>query len=264
MSKWRKVKKKGKEINSMGPDINNLEVLIAKAAFGLEGGRSQGHTPEEFDQREIMLGLEMEKEHTDDPDVAMGLVMDHLIEFPDYYSKLKGFEASLVKKDAATANDAEPAKWAQTGQNPPVDYLLATQAFDWQRPAEIAKSSKVRVVKRDKARQLVYGVVLVPNEVDIQEDTITAEEIEKTAHSYMAKSRVIGANHERQMDAHVVESYIAPCDLKFKALDGDQVVPKGSWVIAVKVSDPGEWAKVERGDYEGFSVGGEGLRDRII
>ena len=263
MSKvWKKI--------DIPPSVDTPEVTIMKEAFGLEGGRSQGHTPDEFDPAEVKLGLEMEREHTDDEGVATGLVMDHLIEFPDYYSQLKQFEAglegSVEKADPATADDAEPGGSSNGPTILTDDLRLASAAFDWQRPGDVSDTrGTVRIAKRDKARQLVYGVVLVPEEEDIQGDTITAEEIEKTAHAYLAKSRVVGANHERQMDAHVVESYIAPTNMTFQgALDGEQVVPKGSWILVVKVTSPQDWAAVESGDYEGFSVGGEGLRDRVI
>ena len=40
-------------------------------------------------RKEIEKGLEVEMEHTDDEKVAMEIVMDHLTEFPDYYTNPK-------------------------------------------------------------------------------------------------------------------------------------------------------------------------------
>jgi 8-oxo-dGTP pyrophosphatase MutT (NUDIX family) len=120
----------------------------------------------------------------------------------------------------------------------------------------------VPIFKADNEKQLVYGVILSPDEVDSQEDWMQAEDIEKAAHSYLINSRVVGSQHTRPTNAEVVESYIAPQD--FETTDGQygpQKVKKGSWVLGVKVNDKAEWAKVKNGEYTGFSVGGFGLRD---
>lgn len=57
----------------------------------LKGGRSKG---EEFDydEDEMDLGMEVEKEHTDNEEIIHKMVLDHLIENPEYYSKLKKAE----------------------------------------------------------------------------------------------------------------------------------------------------------------------------
>lgn len=128
-------------------------------------------------------------------------------------------------------------------------------------PTEVANKSRfAKVLKADKAKQIVYGVVLSPDEVDSQDDWMSSDDIEKAAHDYMAASRVIGAEHSRPMDATPVESYIAPQDLNVDGQNGPQVVKKGSWILGVKVIDPDEWEKVMSGDYTGFSVGGYGER----
>ncbi len=46
----------------------------------------------EFDDQ-LRMGIEVEKEHTDDPEVAEKIARDHLVEDPEYYTKLK--EAGL-------------------------------------------------------------------------------------------------------------------------------------------------------------------------
>lgn len=108
----------------------------------------------------------------------------------------------------------------------------------------------------NKAKQLVYGVVLEPDSEDTQGDIISADEIEKTAHDYMRRSRVVGRQHLKKANAEVVESFLAPCDM----LIGETKISKGSWVLGVKVNDPAMWAEVEAGDLTGFSIGGVGER----
>jgi SAM-dependent methyltransferase len=123
------------------------------------------------------------------------------------------------------------------------------------------KSKVVKIAKADKMRQIVYGVVLAPDEVDFQDDFMVAPDIEEAAHQYLVRSRTVGKQHEDKMSAEVVESYIAPQDLQFDGQNGPQEVKKGSWVVAIKINDPHEWEKVLNGEYTGFSVGGHGERE---
>ena len=123
------------------------------------------------------------------------------------------------------------------------------------------KSDRTKIMKADAAKQIVYGVVLTPDELDTQMEYMSAEDIEKTAHQYMEKSRVVGKNHTNTVKAVPVESYIAPFDFTMDGGQyGSQFVKKGAWVLAVRILDPKEWQKVEDGDYTGFSIGGFGLR----
>jgi hypothetical protein len=43
----------------------------------------------DFNQRELALGIRIEMEHTDDRAVAKKIVKDHLVEFANYYSRLR-------------------------------------------------------------------------------------------------------------------------------------------------------------------------------
>jgi len=45
-----------------------------------------------FDQKELDMGVEIEKEHTDDLKVALEIAKDHLAEIPDYYTRLTAME----------------------------------------------------------------------------------------------------------------------------------------------------------------------------
>lgn len=128
----------------------------------------------------------------------------------------------------------------------------------------LVKKEFVPIMKMNKAKQIVYGVVLSPDELDQQDDLMTADDIEQTAHQYLEKSRVVGSGHEKPIAAYPVESYIAPQDIEWTDSQyGPQKITKGAWVLGVKVVDPKEWQKVITGDYAGFSVGGMGLRDPL-
>ena len=64
----------------------------------LPGGKGDGHSPSEFDRREVAMGLHHEMEHTDDPRKALEIAIDHLTENPHYYTELRasGIESEAV------------------------------------------------------------------------------------------------------------------------------------------------------------------------
>ena len=74
----------------------------------LEGGLAEEMTPEEIAEKhgvdlkdiekQLEMGREVEKEHTDDPEVAERIAMDHLVEIPDYYTRLKKMEEEADKE----------------------------------------------------------------------------------------------------------------------------------------------------------------------
>ena len=43
----------------------------------------------EVDAEQLQIGIEVEKEHTDDEELAEEIARDHLAEDPHYYTKLK-------------------------------------------------------------------------------------------------------------------------------------------------------------------------------
>ena len=123
----------------------------------------------------------------------------------------------------------------------------------------IRKHLTANFVKADDEQQIVTGIVLEPETVDAQGDIISAEEIEKAAHKFLAKSRVVGEKHKSQAQAEVVESYIAPQDITI----GDQAVKAGTWILSVKVHDGNLWEEVKRGEITGFSIGAIGMREKV-
>lgn len=115
---------------------------------------------------------------------------------------------------------------------------------------------EVEFAKTDEEKQLVYGVVLAPNEVDTQNDMIFPEEIEKAAHLFLQQSRVLGEDHTTVADSEVVESYITPEDTVLQ----DQEVKKGTWIIVSKIHSDELWKDIKDGHYTGYSIGGKGKR----
>lgn len=58
----------------------------------LPGGRADGRQPSDFDPEQLRKGVKVEMEHTNDPDLALEITMDHLVEIPDYYDRLEAME----------------------------------------------------------------------------------------------------------------------------------------------------------------------------
>lgn len=122
----------------------------------------------------------------------------------------------------------------------------------------VKMSRQVNFVKADDERQIVYGVVYEPEKVDSQGDYATAKEIEKAAHSFMLNQGVIKIEHNAEVEAAPVESFIAPADF---VMDGaSERVKKGSWVLGVKVFAKDMWEAIKSGEYTGFSMAGEAVK----
>jgi len=68
-----------------------------KISSGLEdmiiGYLKHGDDPDsDFDADELKMGIDVEKEHNDNPNVAKAIAKAHLAEIPDYYTRLKKME----------------------------------------------------------------------------------------------------------------------------------------------------------------------------
>lgn len=120
---------------------------------------------------------------------------------------------------------------------------------------------EVKVIKADvdDDQRLVYGIVLRPNVVDGHLDIMSSDEVEKTAHFYMATGGIMGDGHVDAADAIPVESYIAPVDFQ---IEGQQVI-KGDWVLVSLVVDDDLWAKIKSGEVTAYSPGGLGAKIAI-
>jgi len=107
-----------------------------------------------------------------------------------------------------------------------------------------------KVLKTDKANQIVYGEVYSPYHIDTDREAMRPEDIRKAAWGFLANGKVdnIDIQHSLQKSGcQVVESFIAR--------EGDPDFIAGSWVLAVKCPDD-VWDKVLKGELNGFSFYG--------
>lgn len=111
-----------------------------------------------------------------------------------------------------------------------------------------------RIIYKNAESHYVTGVVYEPLREDTDGDFMTAAEIEKAAH-YFAKNGDgcdLQHNFKLQKGVEVVESWIAKADFE---VDGEKV-QKGTWLMTAEITDDELWAKVQKGDITGFSMGG--------
>ena len=79
-------------------ECNCGDELNEQAEPQLPVGKHNDIPNSNFDQHELEMGIEVEKEHTDDPEIAAAIARDHLSEIPGtgngdgYYSLLKKME----------------------------------------------------------------------------------------------------------------------------------------------------------------------------
>lgn len=114
----------------------------------------------------------------------------------------------------------------------------------------------VNISKVDEQKQIVWGAVYVPYEVDTQGDWMTPEEIEKMAYRFMKNLRLfkIDTHHDEvENGCYVVESFIAR--------EGDPDFEPGSWVVATKITDDDIWQAIMDGEITGYSMQGFGTRE---
>lgn len=121
------------------------------------------------------------------------------------------------------------------------------------RQANGAVSKDLTVFKKDREKQIVYGVIFEPDFVDSHNEFMGKEDIEEAAHMYMLTDRIIGLSHKKDISNKVslVESYIAPVDFEFNG----KLIKEGTWVVALKIWDGDLWDETEN-KIVGLSAGG--------
>lgn len=134
----------------------------------------------------------------------------------------------------------------------------------------IVKSVIMPIAKVDSSSRMIIGVVYKASKmfdangkpldaIDSHGNWATEEEVKKACHKFNKKlqeKKLIGKvgidkqHNEKPGYGVVVESYITMVDIP------EINASKGDWVAAVEVTDDECWKEIEKGDIEGFSIGG--------
>ena len=90
---WEKATPKGKKL----PERVKKSWLseLTKVCEELEGGLGDSTSEKDVDDKELARGIEVEKEHTGDPEIAKEIALDHLAEHSKYYTALDKMEKEL-------------------------------------------------------------------------------------------------------------------------------------------------------------------------
>jgi len=89
---------------SKGWKGNSKKHSMAKRGIKVSDITKQGlsvkkHIEEkDVDPKELKMGIEVEMEHTDNPELAKKIALDHLAEHKYYYTWLKKYEPKFSKK----------------------------------------------------------------------------------------------------------------------------------------------------------------------
>lgn len=75
-----------------------FNIDIAKFKERLKGGKADGKKITNYDLNQLIMGIKVELEHTSDKMTALEIAMDHLEEFPDYYTRLLKLEEEAEKE----------------------------------------------------------------------------------------------------------------------------------------------------------------------
>jgi hypothetical protein len=97
-----------KDVHTENP-IRTLPILDPSTFYKefIEAGRSKNQMPPIQDAQynnELEMGIQVEYEHTTNKRIAMKIAMDHLVEIPDYYTRLAKMEKFAKKNPIAVEN----------------------------------------------------------------------------------------------------------------------------------------------------------------
>lgn len=76
-------------------------IFVKQNCLRMVAGLSEGMPDSKFNKKQIELGIKVEQEHTDDKALAKQIAKDHLVEIPDYYTRLKKMEEDYKREKHA-------------------------------------------------------------------------------------------------------------------------------------------------------------------
>ena len=105
-----------------------------KSEGGITGGKAEGKTLMDIAAmhrvslsaivKEWEKGIAVEKEHTDNPDIAAQIARDHLVEMPDYYTR-------LAKMESGECATNPPFSLHSTDQSKPTSDMVTCKKCGW-------------------------------------------------------------------------------------------------------------------------------------
>lgn len=198
-----------KETQSKGGIVKKVEAKEDK----LRGGTSDDKTIEQiakkhdkkgyydikdmvsFLKKQLQIGKKVESEHTNDESIAIEIAMDHLMEDPNYYTKLSKIEKGEFKEMTGSAS---------SGSYVGASFLAKSQnKKDWRGASKpLYKGGKFVRVKK-KCKTFPYC-----NQGDIKALDLWEDDKLKEAIKNVAKSKNIHENVVRAIVLHEIEEQL--------------------------------------------------------
>ena len=128
-------------------------------------------------------------------------------------------------------------------------------------PDKPTLSKTIQIMKIDDDKQIVYGIVYSPNEVDTDGDFASAEAIEKIAYKFMKNAHTPNVDQQHDFDSDegfVAESWLTKSGDPLFSAD-----PAGSWAVGIKVENEDTWALVKSGEIKGLSMAGTAIAQPV-
>jgi hypothetical protein len=131
----------------------------------------------------------------------------------------------------------------------------------------IALNKQVMLKASDEKKRILTGVALIPSKQIYRYDEsigeyyiyFSKETIEKASQLFLKESNQKNATYEHAYDFDggiVVESWIVSDPQMDKAKHYGFDVPKGTWMISMKIENDKVWQDVLNGKVKGFSIEG--------
>lgn len=125
---------------------------------------------------------------------------------------------------------------------------------------------EIKLAKVDDEKRIVMGAALIPNKPIFRKrnDTMfyvyfSEDTVRRSSELFFQNGNQSNATLEHQMKANgltVVESWIVEGEQDKSRIYGLDV-PKGTWMISMKITDDKLWAEIKEGKkYKGFSIEG--------
>jgi hypothetical protein len=185
---------------------------------------------------------------------------------------LKNWAYNPGKKSAAAPVDAGALAAAT-----PTDDTTVLAAEEKAAPVEQAKATAGTIVQFGKADDERYtlGIVLVPDEADLQGDVYTKRTIRRAADIFVTQYQNTAVQHNvkpADIDAlrdenpnlfngkiEIVDYFVIPDEMGDETghvkING-RLVKVGTWLLGHRYNDDDLWAAVKSGKYTGLSMGG--------
>ena len=129
------------------------------------------------------------------------------------------------------------------------------------------KKHELELKEVDKEKRILMGAALVPNKQIYRRDKdkeyyiyFSEDTVRKASELFLMRANQNNATyeHEKKMldGMSVVESWIIEDEKMDKSKKYGFDLPKGTWMISMKVNNDEVWKKVKEGEVKGFSIEG--------